>query len=130
MPDKPFDALECLEDMKTGRIVLGDSDTRVEDFHARIDKIIATITADRKRIETLNIEANLQHHGEKQLNLQLQVATKRIAAQAATIERLRGALEPFAIPFDTVNIPEAYGVFLGGLIKNNFIVARQALKEG
>lgn len=84
----------------------------------------------RKRIETLNIEANLQHHGEKQLNLQLQVATKRIADQAATIERLRGALEPFAIPFDTVNIPEAYGVFLGGLIKNNFIVARQALKEG
>ena len=56
---------------------------------------------------------------------------KLIADQTTVIERLRDALEPFAPTFDiTVTDSTCWGIFLGGLIKRNFVDARQALDGG
>lgn len=127
----------------------------IETDHAIKKDHRVAMTADRKRIEELE-ESNKAWHdsptkyhrcreeyilpypallcsmcspSDYKLGEQDFDPRKLISDQAAAIERMRGALEPFAIPFGTVNIPDAYGVFLGGLIKNNFIEARKALDE-
>jgi hypothetical protein len=54
---------------------------------------------------------------------------EQIRDQTAEIERLRGALEPFAPTYDIME-NACWGIFLGGLIRRNFVDARQALDAG
>ena len=97
---EPFDVLECLEDMKTCRMVVGDPNEYLEDYHAKIDKIKATIAADRKRIEELeklkeDARMELKERSAKIVGLGVLMRRRAdiIAAQAATIGRLRGEME-------------------------------------
>lgn len=109
---------ECEDDLASFKKMMFDLDKTNEENYKRIEELEATIDRLRDNRYGEGIKAGLTE------------ANKDLVPLMKENERLRDALEPFSPSYDiTVDVPEVFGIFLGGLTKRNFVDAQKALAE-